>query len=331
VAEPSPTPGNAFTRGILVIGLVLITLAGVLLAYALGKNRDSPDPGTLVYAGEQGVFVHDLSTGEDQRILRLPAKTIVAEVSPDGRFIAYAQDQGQLWMFDREKRDRYQIAERFVVPVGWTPDSKLVAREITGDGDLVTIDPSGERKVLLNVTSNTIGTPIWISETRFAIGDPRAPDDAKLVSTTAAESPIVTSDFGVPLAASPDGAELLFQKDHKVSVGKIGPDGVSDRRVIFRGDANVAATSKQGFVAIAGKDAKGTKGVWVLQGGTQTKLLARGAVPWLVWTRDGSTVVYERDGALYAITIGRKTSKRVSRRGVDVFPLLSFNVVPTGG
>ena len=97
--------------------------------------------------------------------------------------------------------------------------------------------------------------------------------------------------------------------------------------MIFRGDANVAATSKQGYVAIAGKDAKGNKGIWVLEGGTNTKRIVRGVVPWLVWTRDGSSIVYEKDGALYAMTIGRKTSKRVSRRGVDVFPLLSFNVV----
>ena len=66
--------------------------------------------------------------------------------------------------------------------------------------------------------------------------------------------------------------------------------------------------------------------MWVLENGTQTTRVVTRSVDWEVWTRDGSAVLYSHNGAIYALTIADKTTKRLSRRGANVFPLLSFVV-----
>ncbi len=328
MAERSPDNAK-FNRVTLVIGIVLVTLAGAVAAFALAKLQHHTDLGTLVYAGSRGIYTHDLATGEDTKIASIPKDINLAEPSPDGRFVAYANPDGALWMYDIKARRRYQVAEQGTIPEGWSPDSKLVARELVGAGDVVLIDPNAGRKGLINGGSITQSLPVWINPSRFAIGDLADPNGSLLVDTQGSEQPVVKASFGVPLAASPDGTQLLTQRNHELSEGRVTPTGVTSSRVLFKGDAIVAATAPQGFVAFAAKGPAGKEGIWVLETGTELKRIVPGQVDWLVFTRDGRAICYAKGGAIYALTLSDHRTKRISRRGVTVLTLLSFGVVPS--
>jgi WD40 repeat protein len=329
VAEPSPADSATFNRTTLVVGIILVTLAGAVAAFAFAKLQHHVDLGQLVYAGSGGIYEHDLATGADRKLTSIPKDITVAEPSPDGRFVAYANSQGSLWMYDIKARRRYQVAEQGTIPEGWSPDSKLVARELVGAGDVVLIDPNAGRKGLINGGSITQSLPVWITSSRFAIGDLADPNASLLVDTQGSEQPVVKAAFGVPLAASPDGAQLLTQRDHVLREGKVTPSGVTSGHVLFKGDAIIAATSPQGFVAFSAKGPAGKEGLWVLETGTEVKRLVTGQVDWLVFTPDGSAICYAKGGSIYALTLADHRTKRISRRGVSVLTLLSFRVVPS--
>jgi WD40 repeat protein len=327
-AEPAgglPAPPS---RGTFIFGIVFVAIAAALLAFVFAKLERRPNAGTLIYAGNGGIYEHDLGSGTDTKIASIPKDTKLAEPSPDGNYVAYGNASGALWLYEIRTKRRYQIADAATLPVGWSPDSKLVARELVGNGDVVLIDPNAGRTGLISGPPVTLSLPVWISSSRFAIGDLANPNGSLLVDTQASEQPVVKATFGVPLAASPDGTQLLSEKDHELLEGKVTPNGVTGGTVLFRGDATVAATSPQGFVAFAATDRSGVKGIWALESGTKLKRVVRGAVDWLAFTRDGSTICYAKDGAIYALTLTKPSEpKRLSRRGVDVLTLLSFRVV----
>jgi hypothetical protein len=306
-----------------------VAIAGVLVAFAFAKLQRHPDAGVLIYAGSGAIYERDLGTGRDTKVASIPRDTKVAEPSPDGRFVAYGNAQGSLWMFDTKAKTRYQLAEAGTIPIGWSPDSKLVARELVGRSDVVLIDPNAGRTGLIEAPPITLSLPVWISSSRFAIGDLADPNGSLLVDTQGSEQPVVHASFGVPLAASPDGTHLLYERGHELREATVTPSGIEASRVLFEGDATVAATSPQGHVAFAAKDAAGRQGVWALETGTSVRRVVDGAVDWLVFTRDGGSICYATHGVIYALTLdGRSKPKRLSRRGVDVLTLLSFRVVP---
>jgi len=330
VAERSSAPDNpAFGRGTLIVGLALVTIAAALVAFAFAKLQHHSDVGTLVYAGSQGIYEHDLATGTDTKLASIPKDIEIAEPSPNGRFVAYANRQGALWLYEIPTKRRYQVADQATIPVGWSPDNKLVARELVGNGDTVLIDPDAGRKGLISGGAATQSLPVWISSSRFAIGDLADANASLLVDTQGSEQPVVHASFGVPLAASPDGTQLLYERDHKLSSAKITPSGIATSRVLFKGDAQVAATSAQGFVALTGKDASGHSGIWVLETGTALKRIVDGTVDWLVFSLDGSWIVYAQGGAIYDLPSRGGRPNRVSRSGVNVLTVLSFRVVPS--
>lgn len=330
MAEPSSAPSNPpFGRGTLVVGIVLVTIAGGLAAFGLAKLQHHPSAGTLIYAGSSGIYQHDLSTGSDKKLASIPKDIEVAEPSPNGRYVAYANQQGSLWLYEIPTKRRYQLAEQGTIPEGWSPDNKLVARELVGAGDVVLIDPNAGRKGLIRGGAVTESLPVWISASRFAIGDLTNADASLLVDTQTSEQPIVHASFGVPLTASPDGTHLLYARDKKLWSGKITPSGIAKGTVLFNGDARVAATSAQGFLAFSGVDASRRSGIWVLETGTSLKRIVDGPVDWLVFSSDGTAILYAQKGAIYALPLSEKTPKRVSKRGVKVLTVLSFRVVPS--
>ncbi len=329
MAGPSRT---APSRGTFFVGVVLVTIAGALLAFAFAKLQHRPDAGTLLYAGSGAIYERDLASGSDTKIASIPKDTKLAEPSPDGRYVAYGDATGALWIYETRTKRRYQLADQGTIPLGWSPDSKLVARELVGNGDVVLIDPNAGRTGLINGGPSSLSLPVWISSSRFAIGDlaNASGNGSLLVDTQTSEQPVVSASFGVPLAASPDGKQLLSERNHELQEGTITPAGVHGSTVLFKGDATVAATSPQGFVAFAATDLSGTKGIWALESGTKLKRVVDGSVDWLAFTRDGSTICYAKGGAIYALTLTKPSApKRVSRRGVNVLTLLSFRVVPS--
>ena len=313
-------PRPAFSRGRLVVGLVLVVLFAVGLAYAFSKLRGGPDAGRLVYAARQGVFERELSTGDDTKLASLPDSVEVAMPSPDGRYVAYAMGEGELWIAALEGDRRFQVAERLVLPLGWSPDSRLVAGELLSDQDLVAIDPDGGREVLLSGGYLSGSQPVWIDADRFAIA--RNEDTFVIVEAGKASEPI----DGRPLAASPDGDQLLFVRGDDVLVGSVEDDRITDEQALSDDGAAFGAASAQGFLAVANDD-----GVHVFEGGTDSRRVVDRAVDWIGWAHGGAVLLYAHDGAAYALELRAEDPdgepKRVTRRDADVFPLAPFAVV----
>src|SRR5687768_16043285 len=111
------------TLGWLATGLVLVALLAAGIAWGLGKLREEPSPGRLLYAGKGGVFEHDLASGQEKRLAKLAGAT-VASVSPVGRWISYLAEDGRLMLTDLPPRElEIVVAERLTVPLGWTNDN----------------------------------------------------------------------------------------------------------------------------------------------------------------------------------------------------------------
>lgn len=315
---------SGFSRVRLFVGVLLVAGVGVGAAFFIGRSRGGPNAGTLVYATPAGVYTHDLETGRDERVATLPAGTVAAIPSPDGKWVAYSKDAGEVWLAALDHEQRYQVAEQLAIPLGWSPTGRLLVSELGDDRDLVSIVPDGDRDVLAEGVYGGGAAPVWISDDRVAVSKG---EGQFVIIDTSGEKPKQTQPIlGTPMAASPDGEELLVSRGDALTVSKIESEEPLGLRVIFEGTPNVAAASPQGYLAVAAKDKDGHNGVWLFHGGSDSSKIVEGKVNGLAWTTEAAVLIYERKGVLYAKT-GDGEPTRVSREGVKVFPLLSFTVV----
>ena len=77
-----------------------------------------------------------------------------------------------------------------------------------------------------------------------------------------------------------------------------------------------------GSIALAADD-----GIYVFESERERQRVVDRPVDWVTWARAGDLLIYGHDGAAFALT-DTAEPQRLTRRGVDVFPLLSFAVVP---
>jgi hypothetical protein len=132
---------------------------------------------------------------------------------------------------------------------------------------------------------------------------------------------------GNPVAASPDGKEILIQRDESLVVAKLEGERLTDERKLFDGSVGYATVSDQGHVAFAAEDSQGRAGVWVLQNGNESEKVLSERVTWMDWSKDGSTILYSEEGSIYALTLPDGKPKKVSG-DVTVFDINGFTVVP---
>lgn len=311
-----------FSRGRLVVGLVLVAIVAGGAAYGLGRLRGDPGPGRVVYANERGVFVGDLAGGKQKRIGSIERDTLAAWPDPTGRWMAYLRRDRGLWMRDLESGNRWQISERLSVGLGWSPDGKFVAGDFLSDRDLVAVDPGNRGNDLL-VSKYTGGLPIWRDRDHFLTAIGRDFVSIRLSGRRPLASKLAANAW--PLAVSPDGAEVLYLMDPqgskpRVAVGKLNGDRLTDRRVVFDGLAQTAASSPQGFVAFSTRDA-----TLVLESSSKPARRVTEAAEQLTWSRDGSSLAYVVEGVLFVRDLGEGRSRRLSARGTYV---KGFAVVP---
>lgn len=315
MAERSPARAD-LSRSRLLVGLLLLTVVAGGLAFGLSRLRSDPGPGHLVYAARQGVFVRDLATGTDERLLELPDDVEIAVPSPDGRSVAYALGAGQLWLAEVGGERRFEVAQRFTVPLGWSPDGRLIAGELAGDQDLVAVDPDGGRDVLLSGGYVAGFPPVWIDADRFVI----AVDAERSVIVDGSE-PSEPID-GHPLAVSPDATEMVLARGETVVVASISDGEVTDERELHDGPAGLAAASPAGFLAVGTPD-----GVLVFEGGTRSREVVPGQVDWLGWARTGAVLLYAKGGAAYAVELPDGEPVRVTSQEAEAFSVLAFTVI----
>jgi hypothetical protein len=294
---------------------VLVTAVGTGIAFAASRCRTGPHPGRLVYASKNGVFAHDLSTGEESKLAGLPGGVELAIVSPDGKWVGYAEGLGSVSIASLTEERSFEVAARSSLPVGWTPDGRLVVGEIVGDRDLVAIDPEGASSTLLSGGYATGAYPVWIDESSFAIA---SSEDSFVV---AVDGKIDLRDDGVPLAVSPDGAHLLVARNDELVTLDLGND-LDELDVLYDGKVSYASANHSGLLAIATPS-----DVRVFEAGTRTRKVVDGRVDHLGWALIGNVLLYAQDGVAYALELPDGKPKVVSDRANELLRLLSFQVV----
>ncbi len=298
-------------------------LLAVAIAFGLRQFRGGPDLGRLLYATQSGVFVRDLATGERSRLATLPRDTLEAWPDAEGRWLGYLQRTGALWMLDLESGARWRVADKLTVGEGWTPDGRFLAAELFSDRDLVAIDP-GDRGTDLLVERFSGGQPAWLDEDRFvtAIGD-----DLVLVRVEGPKATKLGDDL-VPIAASPDGLELLVldTKAERLLIASLEGDEITGRREVFDGRVEQAAVSRQGFVAFSGRDANDSPGTWVIESRTKPlRRVARARAEEIAWSADGASLILLIDGKVTAVDLRDDRTLRLSPSDSRV---ISIAVVP---
>ncbi|MDX6283362.1 MAG: hypothetical protein QOH03_4433, partial [Kribbellaceae bacterium] len=92
----------------------------------------SPDGKTLLYAsdrdGTADLWSHDLATGADSKLSSLPGAQIAPRYSPDGKQIAYQDQDGIAWVLDLESGQVRQLTPTLFQPgrVSWSADGSTI-------------------------------------------------------------------------------------------------------------------------------------------------------------------------------------------------------------
>lgn len=318
----SARASRAFTRGRLVVGILLVAVIGAAAAYGLGRLRGEPDPGRLIYADRENVFVRELDSGEVRTLAALPKKPSYVQPSPDGRWLAYIGREFDLGMIDLESGRRWTEAEGGVVPFGWSPDARLFVKDV-GSGKLVAVDPDGAKRVIADRFRGF--PPVWIDPERFLTW---LDGDLMLVRTSGDDTSVSKlADSAIPLAASPDGKEIVYGSASgtaRVTIARLTGDRLASKRIVFRSAADRAMVSPTGYIAIVSDTDR--EGIWILRGGSMpARRVLDGRAGQVAWSRDGSALVYRQGGSLFARDIRDGRTVRLTPRGSHVF---GFAVVP---
>lgn len=325
MAERSRTRGKArspFSRGRLAVGLVLVTLLAAGVALGLKQLRGGPDLGRLVYATQGAVFERELATGAQRRLADIPRDTLDSWPDPGGRWLGYLQRRGALWLLDLETGARWRVADQLTTGRGWTPDRRFVAAELGSDRDLVAIDP-GDGGTDLIVSRFGGGLLVWLDRDRFvtAIGD-----RLMLIHVSEPSTERLADDTW-PLAASPDGKELLVavkpeSAKPRVAIASLDGDKLGARRVMFEGLAHRAAVSRQGFVAFSGRDSSNDGGTWVIESRSKPPRRVSGEqAEQIAWSQDGTSLILLINGEVSALDLRERRTIGVSPADAHVISI----------
>ncbi|HVL81221.1 MAG TPA: hypothetical protein VM840_06490 [Actinomycetota bacterium] len=281
MAESSPARAE-FSRGRLFVGLLLVLGLGSAATWALTGLRDPPSPGRLLYVTEGALWARELGSGQTRRVAAWPAGAGGPVASQ--REVAFHAG-GEAWTTDLRTGETRAVATGR--PVAFAPGGRLTVER---GGVLV----AGGRTLLPAGATLADGSPVWVSRSTIAVrlsGPGGEPVTATLLDVGAAP-PSVAQDLGDarPLAASPDGAQLLLQRGFRLELHRvrdrrsepIGPNGAFTR----------AAVSPSGVLAVAGTLADGREGIFSFGAPEEVVTIVPGEVADMSWTADGSSIVF---------------------------------------
>jgi WD40 repeat protein len=273
----------------------------------------SPDGKTLAMAGGPegtAVSLWDMATGRCR--VGLPGKEREYSLeqmqwSPDGRYLAAADDRGAVILWEvatRKRRQLLPIRESYynTVPLAWSPDGLLLATGSSEkEGDLSLWDPTtGEREATLSGHEYRVTALAWSPDGR-TLASADGPSTL-LWDVVARKQRAVLDPSRRPFAWSPDGQTLAAAAGKAVILwdertGKPRARLTSHSRAVRRvqwspdGTAIAASSGEAGMpsLQVAGDP---TLSIWQVQTGKPRAVLSDFS-DWLydlAWSPDGRTL-----------------------------------------
>lgn len=153
-----------------------------------------PDGTALVYSsdrsGSPALWRYDIGSGESKRLTSLDGAQVTPRWAPDGRRIAYQDQDGATWVFDTETNAARQVLPALFQPgrPTWSPSGRTLA--------LAAVKPRSQR--FREGTSQILTVDLESGATRYT-----EPAPYKSLSTRGDDGPVW----------SPDGRHLAFVMD----------------------------------------------------------------------------------------------------------------------
>ncbi|MGW7685721.1 amidohydrolase family protein [Kribbella sp. NPDC054772] len=168
----------------------------------------SPDGKTLLYAsdrdGTADLWLHDLATGKDTKLSGLPGAQTAPRYAPDGRRIAYQDQDGIAWVLDVTSGQVRQLTPTLFQPgrVSWSRDGKTLV--------LAAVKPFSKR--FREGTSQLLYVDVATATLEYA-----EPMPFRSLATRGDDGPVF----------SPDGSHLAFVVESLLYVVRVDARGRS--------------------------------------------------------------------------------------------------------
>ncbi|MGM1064118.1 amidohydrolase family protein [Saccharothrix sp. Mg75] len=223
IASPvvSPDGRTVAFRALNAVHLVPIT-GGTPRRLTDGHHFDSdpdfsPDSRSIVYSSDRGgvpaLWTRDLATGEEAVLGGAPGAQTVPRYSPDGRRIAYVDQDGAVWVLDVPSGDRRQVTPALFMPgrPTWSADGAVLA--------LAAVKPYSRR--FREGTSQVLTVDLVGGGLRYA-----EPMPFRSIATRGDDGPVW----------SPDGRHLAFVVESVAHVVRVDAAGrfLGDPRQVTR-------------------------------------------------------------------------------------------------
>ena len=282
----------------------------------------APDRSEIAFASGGDLWTVPIAGGDARMLVSHPANDSQPSWSPDGRTLAFVSDRtggGDIYLLTLASGDlrRLTFDDGNEWLDGWSADGQWIyfsasSREIAGN-DIYRVRTSG-------------GMPMPVSGDRFTN------------EFAAAVSPDGTS---IAFSARGNGPSQWWRKGHShLDESEIwimrGLSTAGYERVAARGSKNYwPMWSADGRALYFMSDRSGAENIWMQPlGGSprQVTQFRAGRVLWPDLSRDGQTMVFERDFGIWTLDMasGRATAVPIRRRGASIGPVTEHLSLSTG-
>lgn len=305
-AEPDRRP---FARGRLVVGIVVVTVLAAAAAFGVSRLRGPADAGRLVYVSDRGLVERELASGNERVVAQWPQGAVDPRLSADR--LAYQAPDASVVVVELST-GRTETVAPDGRPAAWNTDGTMLAIERSTERARSTLvaDVGGRlTEIVPGGLGGPDGDPVWLSPDRFAVRllDRDGGGGALFVIALSEGVPSTLHQIpgAEPLAASPDGAELLYAPVDGGELQVLRTADLSSRPTGLRGVFSAAAVNRDGVVAVTGQTEDGA-GLWVLTAADERPFEAASLEASAVtWSADGSHVLYLEGAELFRTEVPR--------------------------
>jgi Tol biopolymer transport system component len=178
----------------------------------------SPDGSRIAYSTEKAICIHEIATGETERMTEPGVYPMFPEWSPNGRHLAFwsssiVPGDAGFWVLDIDTRDIVAVLPWWrVTRPTWSPRGDALAYEVDGDIFIVDVITGDQRPAIVNENAQD-RYPSWSPDGgRFAFTSDRdGPRDVYAEDLDGRNVRRLTKMGGVAWPRwTPDGREVVF-------------------------------------------------------------------------------------------------------------------------